>query len=811
MILTLLLWLAGSQDASWPALPPKLQENESLRQVYEAEVQNGSAEGRAEACAALLAALPDAEPAAQAEFLIGLAARNDLDFASQLAPACRRLNLAWSPFSARLEEILRAAVMPDADERLLAIVPGALRVAGALGLEAPTRVEAIAALLDEAPFRSLARAALLRITGREFSSGEAFSVWWESAKGQSRVEWLLAANAELRSEVLGKWKSELASNPARALEAVLSDKREVRELGAQALAAVTAEMVDQKGRHAGEVLDLALARETEPGLRAAFLRRLAPMKEPTERLAMLEKFMLDPNEDVAVRLAACDGLVIPELVTESFDVLLASLQSSYVRGNGGVKPPLPVRRRLMESMQALLRRESDFTKQLWQSALPASAVEAPAEGEAAEEGSAEPVEAAASGPDPRLTALEGLLVVVLNGERDVAALQASYRVIEQVGMSDALYLTMLGIIFPVEGELTELPIMPTSVGALGAVVGRRTASESDVAALAALLAHRDEEVRYAAVQALGSTDDERAYMALAEHLGNAPGTESLSRGILQQLKRSKYSATVPHLLSFVPGDQDRNRYRDVLERQINGDVALRMQAVRQMLAREDWEMAYRLDRQFPVPAEGESEAPELTLLRAQVAGYWALAFDPEPKPTDEEVTRALALLAASRALENAPSELALLEGRLHLKVGQHAEAFADLAPLLAGLPVSEDTDALVIATLSAAKEAGLGAAAMELEKTLPGLKLPTTQEQVAALFDSLRPIPVEPVVQTEAPEQPKAEGSPAPAQEEPQAEGGQSVDPAPQAEPEKPAKKDPGGGGAEPKPEEPGSGDGNRP
>ena len=64
MILFVLLWCLGFQDASWPDLPPKLKANQELVQEYPAALQKGTAEERRNAAERIFAELQQADPAA---------------------------------------------------------------------------------------------------------------------------------------------------------------------------------------------------------------------------------------------------------------------------------------------------------------------------------------------------------------------------------------------------------------------------------------------------------------------------------------------------------------------------------------------------------------------------------------------------------------------------------------------------------------------------------------------------------------------------------------------------------------------------
>lgn len=720
MILFVLLWCLGSQDASWPELPPKLKEDEAIREQYQSGLQNGGPDERRTAAETIFAALEGADPAAAADFLLALAAQDELLEAVDIQPVLVRHQLSWNAFSARIEEVLVAGVAENETPAQKAMVLGALRAAGMLELPAPSRVEAVAAYLGRNGFDPEARKALKRITLREFRNREQFATWWEAAREQSRLDWVLSQADAATLEVVGLWRDLIAANPAKALDALQHERVEVRMLALTQLSTLPADAVDAEGQTASAVVYAALVGEVDPQMRVELTRMVPRLFPSGQQVEVLTGLLRDGELPVEVRVAAAEALVRAEPVDDVTLALVDELEAAYaldVEAWG----PLPVRVKLISGFFQHLAGNRAVADRLLDG-----------------DGGVNNATASSQTASP-LERVERALSAAIAYESAPEVRVALFRLMGELGSTSSL----LGLVYG-SASRPDLPVevRQAAIEAFGAVLGRVGVDESGLMRLGSLLkVGNDENVRFAAAGALGSTGDDRAFVMLAQALPGEQNTAMVNR-LLRQLRKGKVSSTVESLLAFVPTDKQRSLYRDVLEKQINGDAGLRLQAIEVMLERADHEFAWRLDSGLPELEEGAPVDLEREALRARAQAGWALHNPIPPSADDESLPGVLARL--SRMATAQPTELMWprLQAEVRLRSGQDAEGFALLEALLPKLDAGADLDRLALAALLAAERADMGPRAVSLASGIKPMSTPEAQKAFGEVLDRLKPAEV---------------------------------------------------------------------
>ena len=791
MILFVLLWCLGFQDASWPDLPPKLKANQELVQEYPAALQKGTAEERRNAAERIFAELQQADPAAAADFLLGLAARDDLNEIVDLKPVLERHQLAWNPFSARIEEVLVHGLEHHATPAEAALVHGALRAAGMLELEHPSRVEAIAAFLDVNGFGPDARRALVRITRREFRHRAAFDAWWQDARALPRLDWVLSQADAATLEVISLWRDLIAANPAQALDALQHERVEIRLLALSQLAAVPGDATDGSGRAVTEVVTAALSGEVEPRVQVELVR-MVPRLYPVEaQVEVLQDILADNERSNAVRTTAAEVLAQASDSKQAALAFVAELSTAYAPGMAENWGPPSVRVKLISSLHKLVNVNEETARFLRAG------------------GKADPGPNEASVPDGQrnpLQQLEGALATAFAYEQSPEMLQALCRLVGVVG-TDQSFLSTLGGLVPRQGLAIEA--RQATIEAFGAVAGRVGVEQAHLDLLHGLLNDENDDVRFAAAGALGSTGVEAAFVMLADRLSLKTENTAMQNRLLRQLGKGRVPATVGPLLKYDPSEKQRSLYRDVLDKQIERDEGLRLQAMESLYARADYELAWRLDAQLSDQLEAETPDLEREALRARVQTAWVLNNPIPPTAEDRQVAEAFRRVNWMREKQPQDSSWPLLLAQVHLRLNQDAQAFGLLEAALPGLPTGTELDRLALAALQAAERAELAERGVALAEGLKPMSTPEAQAALAEVVGRLKPAENLATSDPQGSPPPADDGSgaetpteaPAKPQEQPATE-----DPGKQPEPEAPKTDDPqpsgsGGGGGKPEPE----------
>lgn len=735
MILSVLLWCLGFQDASWPELPPKLQEDEALREQYSSGLQNGGPDERRNAAESIFTALDSADPAVAADFLLALAAQDELLEVVDIQPVLQRHHLNWNAFSARIEEVLVAGLTQDEAPSQEAMVFGALRAAGLLELGGPSRVEAVAAYLGRNGFDSDARRALKRITLREFRNQEQFRTWWEGARAQARLDWVLSQADAATLEVVGLWRDLIAANPAKALDALQHERVEVRMQALAQLSSLPKDAVDAKGQITSTVVYAALTGEVNPRLRVELTRRVPSLFPEERQVEVLTELLRDSELPVEVRTAAAEALLRAKPVDAVTLALVEELEAAYaldVEGWGA----LAVRVKLISSFFQHVNGNRIVAESLLN-------------------GEVSVDNAAASAPTASpLERVERALSAAIAYESAAEVRVALFRLMGELGSTSQ----MLGLVFG-SASREDLPIevRQAAIEAFGAVLGRVGVDDSGLNRLGSLLGNENVDVRFAAAGALGSTGDDQAFVMLASRLKDESEAAMVNR-LLKQLRKGKVPATVESLLAFTPNDKQRSLYRDVLDKQINGDEGLRLQAIEVLLSRSDNELAWRLDAALADPAEDAPTDLAREALRTRAQAGWALSNPIPPAADDENVQRILTRLSSMASSQ--PDELMWprMQAELRLRMGQDAEGFAMLEGLLPRLESGPELDRLALAALQAAERAALGGRAVSLAGGIQPMSTPEAEKAVGEILARFKP--AEEIVTSD----PQTQGSPPPAE-----------------------------------------------
>ncbi|MCH2102258.1 MAG: HEAT repeat domain-containing protein [Planctomycetes bacterium] len=715
MILSALLWCLGFQDASWPELPPKLSEDEAVREQYLAGLQNGGPDERRSAAESIFTALESADPAAAADFLLGLAAQDDLLETVDFQPVLLRHHLRWNAFSARIEEVLVAGRSVTDTPHQKALVMGSLRAAGLLELGASSRVESVAAYLGRNGYDPEARKALKRITLREFRDRAQFASWWEIARDQSRLDWVLSQADAATLEVVGLWRDLIAANPAKALDALQHERVEVRMIALTQLSGLPVDAVDSKDQAASTVVYAALIGEVDPRLRVE-LTRMVPSLFPEGRQVEVLKSMLgDAELSTAVRIAAAESLLRAKPVDEVTMALVEELETAYaldVEGWG----PLPVRVKLISGFFQHVNGNRTVAASLFTGDLAAN-------------------NAAVTAPTASaLERVERAMSAGIAYESAAEVRVALFRLMGELGSTSQL----LGLVFG-SASREDLPteVRQAAIEAFGAVLGRVGVDDSGLNRLGSLLGNENLDVRFAAAGALGSTGDDHAFVMLAERLKSEAEAAMINR-LLKQLRKGKVPATVQSLLAFTPTDKQRSLYRDVLDKAINGDDQLRLQAMDVLLARSDFELAWRLDAGLQaLPPDAPADWGRIAMRTRAQAG-WALTNPIPPAADNPSLPGILARLSDLQTAEPEDLGWPRMQAELRLRIGQDAEGFSLLETLLPRMDTGADLDRLALAAFQAAERAQLAERAVSLAASLKPMSTPEVEKAMGEVLARLK-------------------------------------------------------------------------
>lgn len=659
MIRLLLLGCLFVQGANWPALPPALQQKPEVVAAYQKQLQSQDPEARRAAAQLILEQLPQAELVAQADFVLGLYAADD--FPAEMLPAeIQRIYAAWPQLEQHLVDVLRS---PEGENQEL--IHGALVASGQLELSSPSLVESIGARLNQPNFRVAAGASLEAITKHQFRNLESFHDWWKTARDLSRIDWMAQALDKAQQAELQLWRLLLESNPDRALGAIEDLRKEVRSLGYEALGRIAANAKN------GQVPSFEIASfrkafdaETDSALRVQLLRMVPRFYQGTEAIGFVEDAMSGKSfEEKECAASLLLEIQPPQLALEASVKYFQTAYQPLANGKAGTPQ---MRQSLVTSLISLARNPE--------------------------------VELAECRPKINQT-----FPIALEQEKAGEVVPHLYEAVGLLG-DEHFLLTMLGRVSSTDRSIEH---RQAALEATIEVAKRFNKVDSFLDEfMADLLSNETSAIRYKAMKAAGKLRNEKCTILLLNRL-LVENDEGLRRELLKESRAVRAPGAVDLLLKFEP-PEFWGEYRAALQTQIGGDMPMIQHSLHVMIARKDWEMAWRLIGAFPVPADIQPEvvAP-LRALRAQIQAEWVMVQEPQRKADHPEVLEAISLLKAQREAESTSSLWPELQGRLLTMLTQHAEAFQAYSDAIAQMQPGPAYDAVAINAVRAAEAAGL--------------------------------------------------------------------------------------------------------
>ena len=318
------LLLGFLQTVEMPPLPPPLDQNVEAAAAVQALSGGFESEQARAAAAEILGLLGQAEPVAQANFLVQVVGHEAFPKNVGITAAWRRLSGSWP----ELEGWLMAALLRDEDRFEL---NGALAAIGYLELSNPTMIEATAARLSEERSAEYVRRALFNITRHEFPDAGAFNSWWATARQTKRAAWIAQAFDAAHAREIKLWGKILALDPGAALEAGKSPLRGVRKLAFGTMAEYP-QVVEGDYSPAAEALRDAFYQESDPELRRDLISLIPRFHLGAEAMSLLDQALeaSAPGE----RLAAARSLIHVRPVELARVGVVRHLRRVYVQEEG---------------------------------------------------------------------------------------------------------------------------------------------------------------------------------------------------------------------------------------------------------------------------------------------------------------------------------------------------------------------------------------------------------------------------------------------------------------------------------------------
>ncbi|KAA3605668.1 MAG: hypothetical protein DWQ01_18725 [Planctomycetota bacterium] len=740
------LWMQGPR----PNLPAPLDKNQEVVAAYAEGMRSTDLAVRKVAAQRILNALAEAQPEAQAEFLLRWEGLEEIPVAT--APAWRRIDSKWADLRMYLHNILKDR-MASSRPRLL----GALKAVGHLEMAAHANVEVVAAFLDDQLYHDPARRALYSLTRRDFRSLDAFLQWWNGgAKDLRRIDWVLNAAESERRRVIAQWDRQLKQNPSLAFEAVRQDLFEVRSLGYLALRSLPALPADAEAAKAeklrrSQALQQAWAQEASPELRRLLVPLIPRFFEGAEAMAILDQALASPLPELNLEAARTLQLVKPVGVART-----------------GVLSHLG---RVYESA-GLLNTGAGYRAAMF------TALVAVTEGNGT------------ANADP---ALDKILSLALASETDPAVRSKVYSAIGSRGGPEFMSGLREHVANP-KGERS-LQDQLAAMQALTRLAVRQKDGADFIEVFRMHLASEIFDLRLQAVQSLTQLRLPQTGPLLAERLA-VEQEGRLVREILVAIGALPNSSGLDFLLSYVPPREDREirvAYQQAVARQLAADKepagmdpAKFMKAMPALAKNQVWDVAFALVAEISqLEIADEGQYAQIDRFYTLALAQWLLEgglHNGGATRADEAAARLKERMAAEPAAADWPWLLARLEN-VRRRPAEALAAAQAAAPLLKERP--GDLWPMVLESLALARDANLPQQGLALLQSAGQPQEPflaAATDMKAALQGLLPPPPEEPKTP------PETAPAPAPQPEPASTEGGQKDGGAEGAETPAPAK-----------------------
>ena len=781
------LFAAICLQAGQPSLPDALAAEADVAAAWTV-VQDRAADrdtrlSQADVVAAALATRP---PEEQAPFIIDLLGSDA--WPRPLDPQVAALELGWDKFGDRLVEDL---VLPYPERSMR--VRGTMRALGMLQRPAPAQVEALAQVLGRGALATEARAALARLTGREFGGRTEFDAWWETARTQDRASWLEASLRATQARELADWRAKLdppggaTPAPAVVVAGMQHPRASVRSLAYRALVGLDPAGFDEAQATAvTTALRDAVQQESVAELRLELVPLVPRFLRNGEALnSLLRSLEFGSGEE---QLAAATNLQLVRPPRAAWNGLLRGLANLYPAPADEGQPVGAV----LPAQAALASTTPQVRTALWTGLLAVGRQQGVQDGLDTTE----------------VKALLGRALVV----EEVAAVRD--RLFQAIGVyGDASFLPVLQplVARPVanggNGEVPTRQVPPAerraALAAMTAVAARGEDPGLVVSLLPDLLADPDVLVRDQAISSvmeLKMADGQPLLAARLAREAEAP----VRRHLLESLGQERQAGVLEPLLAFEPPQALLALYARAVGVQVNGDFAALNQAYATLSGRLDWQSTFSLVRGFPADGLEGEDSLALDRLYAQAESEQLLEVGVE-KEYQSYAEEAIGLLRMLMGRESADLRWPVYFVELQLMRGEVTEALTVMRSLVpnAQMPLARRWE-LGLDTLRFAAAQELWDDGRTLLAELDALG-PVPEEMVyrADQVRQMFPPPPQPVdegpVEAGAPgggegvgATPPEGGDPGPAPETP-AEEPATEDPAPETPPgpEEPATEDP--------------------
>ncbi len=657
------LFVAVCLQAGQPSLPDALAAEADVAAAWTV-VQDRAADretrlSQADVVAAALATRP---PEEQAPFVIDLLGSEA--WPRPLDPQVAALEQGWDKFGDRLVEDL---VLPYPERAMR--VRGAVRALGMLQRPAPAQVEALAQVLARGALATEARAALARLTGREFGGRAEFDAWWETARTQDRASWLEASLRATQARELADWRAKLdppagaTPAPAVVVSGMQHPRASVRSLAYRALVGLDPAGFDEPQAAAvTTALRDAVQQESVAELRLELVPLVPRFLRNGEALnSLLRSLEFGSGEE---QLAAATNLQLVRPPRAAWNGLLRGLANLYPAPADEGQPVAAV--------------------------LPQAAL-------------------AATTPQVRTALWTGLLAVgrqqgVQDGldTTEVKALLGRALVVEEVGAVRDRLFQAIGVY----GDASFLPVLqplvarPVANGGNGEAPTRQVPPAERRAALAAmtavaargedpglvvsllpdLLADPDVLVRDQAISSVMELKMADGQPLLASRLARE-AEAPVRRHLLESLGQERQVGVLEPLLGFEPPQALRALYARAVGVQVNGDFAALNQAYATLSGRLDWQSTFSLVRGFPADGLEGEDSLALDRLYAQAESEQLLEVGVE-KEYQSYAEEAVGLLRMLMGRESTDLRWPVYFVELQLMRGEVTEALTVMRSLV---------------------------------------------------------------------------------------------------------------------------------
>ncbi|MBC8370346.1 MAG: hypothetical protein H8E25_10120 [Planctomycetes bacterium] len=492
--------------------------------------------------------------------------------ASELRSQLRNLKTKWPALTARLIEATLLS-QPENNSKIAA----AVRLAGELGDANEDLLRRLVVLLDSRQFAAVSRAALSSICGREFADSEAFEMWYATAAGQSREQWLETVLQEQWQQEEQLWQQRLSQSTEIAVItlAMQHRRRAVREIAFASLANVNLSELKEKDLAAiNSVFAMVFDTERDLQLRLQLLQQVPRFVLEREATSMLMRAIEKGKPVEATEASRQLAFISPKPF--AWQALLRALDGSYSA---------------IDASEPRLSTDIATRLALWTGF---SSLEV-------------------RPPDIKQSQVDLLLQRGLGQEAEDAVLEKIYVCTGRHAGVDFLPI-LEAVVFDANNSALHRSAALLSMTS----VAERSPNATLITKLASsLLSDPEVQVRAQAIASLRKLNPEGGFDLLADRLSQETQVV-VQKQLLSSLAQQRSTAIIDKLLVFVPTVELTESYLRALTYQIDNDISLLATAIDSLLPRQDFQNAVLLVRSFPLANLGVDDNSRLNELHATV-------------------------------------------------------------------------------------------------------------------------------------------------------------------------------------------------